>query len=97
MNLTLSHFLCRFFTRIDRVLRRSLGVSESAKGEAKVKPAPERGNDDLEETISTHEGVVLPEELKDKVSVTYERFNIRDYKFSVQGRMGRLETSERKA
>lgn len=57
----------RFFTRIDRVLRRSLGVSESAKGEAKVKPAPERGNDDLEETISTHEGVVLPEELKDKV------------------------------
>ncbi|KAH8118404.1 heat shock protein Hsp90 [Phellopilus nigrolimitatus] len=29
-----------FFARVDRVLRRSLGVSESAKAEAIVKPAP---------------------------------------------------------
>jgi hypothetical protein len=30
----------RFFTRIDRVLRRSLGVSESAATDTTVKPAP---------------------------------------------------------
>ena len=30
----------RFFTRVDRVLRRSLGVSEHAKTDATVKPAP---------------------------------------------------------
>ena len=30
----------RFFTRVDRVLRRSLGVSENAKTDATVKPAP---------------------------------------------------------
>lgn len=30
----------RFFTRVDRVLRRSLGVSELAKADATVKPAP---------------------------------------------------------
>ncbi|KAG8903450.1 hypothetical protein FRB99_003272 [Tulasnella sp. 403] len=29
-----------FFSRVDRVLRRSLGVSESAKADDKVKPAP---------------------------------------------------------
>lgn len=30
----------RFFTRIDRVLRRSLGVSETAPTDETVKPAP---------------------------------------------------------
>lgn len=29
-----------FFERVDRVLRRSLGVSESAKADATVRPAP---------------------------------------------------------
>ena len=31
----------RFFVRVDRVLRRSLGVSETAKTKVDVKPAPE--------------------------------------------------------
>jgi len=31
----------RFFVRVDRVLRRSLGVSETAKAKVDVKPAPE--------------------------------------------------------
>lgn len=30
----------RFFTRVDRVLRRSLGVSETAQTDTQVKPAP---------------------------------------------------------
>lgn len=30
----------RFFSRVDRILRRSLGVSETAKTDASVKPAP---------------------------------------------------------
>lgn len=30
----------RFFARVDRVLRRSLGVSETAKADDTVKPAP---------------------------------------------------------
>ena len=35
--LTLPH---RFFSRVDRVLRRSLGVSETAPTDTNVKPAP---------------------------------------------------------
>lgn len=31
---------CRFFTRVDRILRRSLGVSETAPTDTTVKPAP---------------------------------------------------------
>lgn len=30
----------RFFTRVDRILRRSLGVSENAPTDTTVKPAP---------------------------------------------------------
>lgn len=30
----------RFFERVDRVLRRSLGVSETAQADTTVKPAP---------------------------------------------------------
>ena len=37
---TLTFVLFRFFTRIDRVLRRSLGVSETAPTDTTVKPAP---------------------------------------------------------
>ena len=34
-------FLCTsFFTRVDRILRRSLGVSETAPTDTTVKPAP---------------------------------------------------------
>lgn len=32
--------LCSFFTRVDRILRRSLGVSETAPTDSTVKPAP---------------------------------------------------------
>ena len=32
--------LSRFFTRVDRILRRSLGVSETAPTDTTVKPAP---------------------------------------------------------
>lgn len=38
-NYTHSHH--RFFIRVDRVLRRSLGVSETAKAKVDIKPAPE--------------------------------------------------------
>ena len=33
-------FVYRFFARVDRVLRRSLGVSETAPTDSTVKPAP---------------------------------------------------------
>ena len=35
------HLHHRFFVRVDRVLRRSLGVSETAKAKVDIKPAPE--------------------------------------------------------
>ena len=34
------HHLYSFFTRVDRILRRSLGVSETAPTDTTVKPAP---------------------------------------------------------
>ena len=49
LNLTAT---CSFFARVDRVLRRSLGVSEHAKADTTVKPAPpidpELPSDDFE-------------------------------------------------
>lgn len=45
-----------FFTRMDRVLRRSLGVSESARGDETVKPAPPVDETPLEEPGVTPEG-----------------------------------------
>jgi len=51
-------------------LRRSLGVSESAQGEAKVKPAPVKGDNHDDIDTSTIENI-LPDELKSKVSVTF--------------------------
>ncbi|KAG9016841.1 hypothetical protein FRB93_009371 [Tulasnella sp. JGI-2019a] len=44
-----------FFSRVDRVLRRSLGVSESAKADATVKPAPPVVEPETEEEDSTSE------------------------------------------
>ncbi|KAG9100480.1 hypothetical protein FS749_015073 [Ceratobasidium sp. UAMH 11750] len=46
-----------FFTRMDRVLRRSLGVSESAKADETVKPAPPVDTTPLEEPGVIPEGV----------------------------------------
>lgn len=45
-----------FFTRMDRVLRRSLGVSETAKGDETVKPAPPVDETPLEEPGTMPEG-----------------------------------------
>ena len=41
----------RFFVKVDRVLRRSLGVSETAKAEVDIKPAPEVDPTEPEEDI----------------------------------------------
>lgn len=41
----------RFFVRVDRVLRRSLGVSETAKAKIDIKPAPEVDPTELEEEV----------------------------------------------
>ncbi|CUA69091.1 Endoplasmin [Rhizoctonia solani] len=45
-----------FFSRMDRVLRRSLGVSETAKGDETVKPAPPVDETPLEEPGVLPEG-----------------------------------------
>lgn len=45
----MSDFFVRFFARMDRVLRRSLGVSETAKADDTVKPAPPVDDTPLEE------------------------------------------------
>ncbi|KAF8592600.1 heat shock protein Hsp90 [Ramaria rubella] len=62
-----------FFERVDRVLRRSLGVSETAKADATVKPAPPV---DPEPFTSTSEApkasVELPEHLKGKLEIDME-------------------------
>lgn len=78
----------RFYTRIERVLRRSLGVSETAQADVKIKPAPPVApfveEEEKEEEISQEipEGeenqapmFELPPELKDKVSVTMEEID----------------------
>lgn len=71
---------------MDRVLRRSLGVSEAAQADDTVKPAPpvdpELPSEEEEEIqpFSIHEddgkpGVILPDELKDKISLTMEEID----------------------
>lgn len=62
-----------FFERVDRVLRRSLGVSESAKADATVKPAPPVDPEPLTST-SEHPkaSVELPDHLKGKVEIDME-------------------------
>jgi heat shock protein beta len=57
-----------FFTRVDRVLRRSLGVSETAQTDTTVAPAPPV---DAEMPPAEEEdvpGIQLPDHMKDKVS-----------------------------
>jgi heat shock protein beta len=65
-----------FFSRVDRVLRRSLGVSETAQADATVKPAPP-----VDPTVESDEevaaeddvpGIKLPDHLKDKVQIEME-------------------------
>ena len=58
----------RFFSRVDRVLRRSLGVSETAKTDESVKPAPPV---EVEATAEDDDkpGIILPDHMKDKVGI----------------------------
>ncbi|TFK55689.1 heat shock protein Hsp90 [Heliocybe sulcata] len=80
-----------FFKRVDRVLRRSLGVSETAQADDTVKPAPpvdpslpsEEIPDNGEHWVDWKDikdktekaGVELPEDLKDKVSIELEEID----------------------
>jgi heat shock protein beta len=66
----------KFFTRVDRVLRRSLGVSETAPTDTRVKPAPPVNpvlEEEEEETMEHH--FQIPAEMKEKVSLTMEEID----------------------
>jgi heat shock protein 90kDa beta len=70
--------LSRFYSRVERVLRRSLGVSQTAKADTEVKPAPpvDPKLEEGEETEETKEPYLnIPSELKDHISVTVEEIN----------------------
>lgn len=68
----------RFFSRVDRVLRRSLGVSETAKTDESVRPAPSVETEALPQVDESDKpGIVLPDHMKDKV-----RMNKYSYKFT---------------
>ncbi|KAF8165360.1 Hsp90 protein-domain-containing protein [Crassisporium funariophilum] len=72
----------KFFSRVDRVLRRSLGVSETATTDESVKPAPPI---DPELPVNEPElppveddgkpGVFLPDELKDQIQIDMEEID----------------------
>lgn len=82
-----------FFTRVDRVLRRSLGVSQNAKVDESVKPAPpvdptppkykpqHKPLTPPQENRGEHvvndgkPGIILPDHLKDKVSIEMEEID----------------------
>lgn len=64
----------RFFTRVDRVLRRSLGVSETAPTDTRVKPAPPV-NPVLEEEEPMEHHFEIPAEMKEKISLTMEEID----------------------
>lgn len=77
--------LSRFLFKIDRVLRRSLGVSETAPTDETVKPAPpvdpslpteeELMEDALKALDEEDDGkakVILPDHLKDDISIEME-------------------------
>jgi heat shock protein beta len=78
----------RFFARVDRVLRKSLGVSTTAKTDETVKPAPpvdrevasDKPADSQQAPIFTQEDdgkprVILPDHMKDKVSIEMEEID----------------------
>jgi len=60
-----------FFTRIDQVLRRSLGVSEHAKADVKVAPAPPVDDTPLDPEDAKPR-LDLPDHLKDRLDVVME-------------------------
>ena len=80
-----------FFTRVDHVLRRSLGVSQHAKADESVKPAPPVDSTPLrykpqhkpltppkpnEPVVNNDKpGIILPDHMKDKVSIEMEEID----------------------
>ncbi|SJL01979.1 uncharacterized protein ARMOST_05303 [Armillaria ostoyae] len=66
-----------FFSRVDRVLRRSLGVSETAPTDTTVKPAPPVDPElpEPEDFLSDKPGIVLPDHMKDQVSIEMEEID----------------------
>jgi len=64
----------KFFTRVDRVLRRSLGVSETAETDTRVKPAPPV-DPGLEEEQTKEHHFQIPAELKEKFDITMEEID----------------------
>ncbi|EIN10746.1 heat shock protein Hsp90 [Punctularia strigosozonata HHB-11173 SS5] len=65
-----------FFSRVDRVLRRSLGVSENAPTDDSVKPAPPIDPEVHDpDVIPDGPGVWLPEEMRDKMQITMEEID----------------------
>ncbi|PBK72579.1 HSP90-domain-containing protein [Armillaria solidipes] len=66
-----------FFSRVDRVLRRSLGVSETAPTDTTVKPAPPVDPElpEPEDFLSNKPGIVLPDHMKDQVSIEMEEID----------------------
>ncbi|KAG6900979.1 hypothetical protein C0993_004417, partial [Termitomyces sp. T159_Od127] len=81
----------RFFTRVDRVLRRSLGVSETAPTDETVKPAPpvdpELPSEEeqmpilppLDEEDDGKAKVILSEEMKKHISIEMEEIGDDEY------------------
>ena len=80
----------RFLIRVDRVLRRSLGVSETAPTDTTVKPAPPVDPTVLDESeyepkpepvmdepreFGGKPGVILPDDLKDKIQIEMEEID----------------------
>ena len=74
-------------TRVDRVLRRSLGVDEHAPTDSTVKPAPPVDPEVLEESAYEPEPeeddgrakVVVPDHLKEKVSFEMDEISDEEY------------------
>ncbi|KAJ6613464.1 heat shock protein Hsp90 [Mycena sp. CBHHK59/15] len=71
-----------FFTRVDRVLRRSLGVSETAPTDTTVKPAPpvdpelpSEAPDSGYEFVDDKPGIQLPDHMKDQVHIEMEEID----------------------
>lgn len=75
----------RFFSRVDRVLRRSLGVSETASTDDTVKPAPPIDPEEVADEeelegldfsdIGDTPGIHLPDHMKDQMQVEMEEID----------------------
>ena len=74
---------CSFFLRVDRVLRRSLGVSETAPTDTTVKPAPpvdpelpsEVSEDIPLPPMDDMPGIHMPEHLRDQMKIELEEID----------------------